>query len=163
VIPEGSSARSAISPTASETHNDDAMSYAGKRCVVWGGGLALLLTVGCASPNVYTRPTSAQISAADEAVRVARARGADRDTSAAPFLNSAERQLAEGRRSLEAGDNYSATWLLARAAADGELSQAMVERSRTENEANSTESQLTETRNAVMQPPPPPPPEPSRN
>jgi hypothetical protein len=129
----------------------------GKRGWVWGGGLALLWTVGCASPNVYTRPTTAQISAADEAVRVARARGADRDAKASPFLTSAERQLAEGRRALEVGDDRNATWLLARAAADGELSQAMVERSRMESEAASTENQLTETRSAVAQPPPPPP------
>jgi hypothetical protein len=90
-------------------------------------------------------------------VRVARARGADRDAKAAPFLTSAERQLAEGRRSMNAGDDRNATWQLARAAADGELSQAMVERSRMESEAASTESQLTETRSAVAQPPPPPP------
>jgi hypothetical protein len=133
------------------------MSYLGKRWVVGGGGLALLLTVGCASPNVYSRPTPAQISAAEEAVRVARARGADRDASAAPFLTSAERQLAESRRALGAGDDYAATWLLARAAADGELSQAMVERARMEGEAASTESQLNETRSAVPPPPPPSP------
>jgi hypothetical protein len=139
------------------------MSYVGNRGVVWGGGLALLLTVGCASPNVYTRPSPAQIGAADEAVRVARARGADRDDKARPFLTSAERQLAEGRRSLEEGDNRTATWLLARAAADGELSQAMAERSRMESEAATTESQLTETRSAVSQPPPPPPPAPSQS
>jgi hypothetical protein len=107
---------------------------------------------------VYTRPTAQQIGAAEEAVRVARARGADRDAHAAPFLGSAERQLTQGRRALEAGDNYAATWLLARAAADGELSQAMVDRSRVESEAGSTENQLNETRNAVTQPPPPPPP-----
>jgi hypothetical protein len=134
------------------------MSYVGKRGVVWGGGLALLLTVGCASPNVYTRPTAAQINAADESVRMARARGADHDEKAAPFLATAERQLAAGRRSLDDGDNRNATWLLARAAADGELSQAMAERSRLETEAATTESQLSETRNAVAQPPPPPPP-----
>jgi hypothetical protein len=134
------------------------MSYVGKRGVVWGSGLALLLTVGCASPNAYTRPTSQQIGAAEEAVRVARARGADRDTNAAPFLGAAERQLTQGRRALDEGDNYTATWLLARAAADGELSQAMVDRSRTESEAAGTENQLNETRNAVTQPPPPPPP-----
>jgi hypothetical protein len=133
------------------------MSYVGKRGVVWGGGLALLSIVGCASPNVYTRPTTAQIGAADEAVRVARARGADRDAKAAPFLTAAERQLGEGRRALDVGDDRNATWLLARAAADGELSQAMVERSRMEAEAASTESQLSETRSAVTQPPPPPP------
>src|SRR4051794_30543443 len=115
------------------------MSY-GNRCLVWGGGLALLVTVGCASPNAYTRPTSAQIGAAEEAVRVARARGADRDTNAAPFLGAADRQLAQGRRALDNGDNYAATWLLARAAADGELSQAMVDRSRVESEASSTEN-----------------------
>jgi hypothetical protein len=107
---------------------------------------------------VYTRPTAQQIGAAEEAVRVARARGADRDANAAPFLGSAERQLTQGRRALEAGDNYTATWLLARAAADGELSQAMVDRARMESEAGSTENQLNETRNAVTQPPPPPPP-----
>ena len=134
------------------------MSYVGKRSVVWGGGLALLLTVGCASPNVYTRPTPTQISAAQEAVQAARARGADRDQKAAPFLAMAERQLAAGRQAMDAGDNRSATWLLARAAADGELSQAVAERSRLETEAASSESQLTETRSAAAQPPPPPPP-----
>ena len=61
------------------------MSSVGKRCVGWGGGLALLLAVGCASSNVYTRPTAQQIGAAEEAVRVARARGADRDAHAAPL------------------------------------------------------------------------------
>jgi hypothetical protein len=134
------------------------MSSVGKRWVVWGGGLALLVTVGCASPNAYTRPTAQQIGAAEDAVRVARARGADRDTNAAPFLSAAERQLSEGRRAMDTGDNYAATWLLARAAADGELSQAMVDRSRMESEASSTENQLNETRTAVPQPPPPPPP-----
>jgi hypothetical protein len=114
--------------------------------------------VGCASPNAYTRPNAQQIGAAEEAVRVARARGADRDPNAAPFLGAAERQLMQGRRALDEGNNYGATWLLARAAADGELSQAMIDRSRMESEAASTENQLNETRTTVTQPPPPPPP-----
>jgi hypothetical protein len=133
--------------------------------VVWGGGLALLWAVGCASPNVYTRPSPGQISAAEDAVRAARHRGASKDPQAAPFLASAERQLAAGKRSLDEGDNRSATWQLARSAADGELSHAMTERARLEAEARTTESQLAETRASVPPPPPPaqaPPPPPAQ-
>ena len=118
------------------------MSYVGKGFVALGGGLALLWAVGCASPNVYMRPSPAQISAAEDAVRDARARGADHNAQAAPFLTSAERQLAAGKRSLNEGDDRNATWLLARAAADGQLSHAMTERARMESEARITESQL---------------------
>jgi hypothetical protein len=134
------------------------MSYVGKGCVAWGAGLALLWAVGCASPNVYTRPSPGQISAAEDAVNQAKARGADRDVKAAPFLNSAERQLAAGKRSLNEGDDRNATWLLARAAADGQLSHALTERDRLEREARTTESQLAETRSAGGNLPPPPPP-----
>ena|SRR5688572_2852708 len=134
------------------------MSYVGKRCVVWGGGLALLWAVGCASPNYYTRPSAGQISAAEEAVRTARARGANNNPQAAPFLTAAERQLAAGRESLDAGDDRNATWLLARAAVDGQLSHAMTERARMEEQARITENQLAETRANSAPPPPPPPP-----
>jgi hypothetical protein len=131
------------------------MSYVGKGCVALGGGLALLWAVGCASPNVYTRPSPAQISAAEDAVHAAKVRGADHNAQAAPFLASAERQLNAGKRSLNEGDDRNATWLLARAAADGQLSHAMTERARLEAEANTTERQLAETRG--NSPPPPPP------
>jgi len=137
------------------------MSYVGKRCVVWGGGLALLWAMGCASPNVYTRPSPGQISAAEDSVRAARSRGAQNDPQAAPFLASAERQLASGKRSLNEGDNRNATWLLARAAVDGQLSHAMTERSRMESAAKTTESWLAETRAGAVPPPPPPPPTPA--
>jgi hypothetical protein len=124
---------------------------------VWGGALALLgSVVGCASPNVYTRPSPAQIAAAEDAVHAARARGADGNTQAAPFLNAAERQLAAGKRSLDQGDDRNATWLLARAAADGELSHAIAEKARMESEAKITESQLAETRGGAPPPPAPP-------
>jgi Domain of unknown function (DUF4398) len=132
------------------------MSYVENRGMVWGGTLALLLTVGCASPNAYTRPSPEQISAAEDAVQKARARGAHQSPQAAPFMTAAERQLAAGRRSLNEGDNRNATWLLARAAADGDLSHAMVERQRLERDAQTAESQLNETR-AQSAPPPPPP------
>jgi uncharacterized protein DUF4398 len=141
------------------------MSYVGNRCVVWGGGLALLWAVGCASPNVYTRPSPGQISAAEDAVRAARDRGARQDPQAAPFLASAERQLSAGKRSLDEGDDRNATWLLARAAVDGQLSHAMTERARMEKEARTTESWLAETRASVPPPPPPgqaPPPPPAQ-
>jgi hypothetical protein len=115
--------------------------------------------MGCASPYAYTRPTSGQIAAAEDAVHTARARGAQNDSAAAPFLTSAERELAAGKRSLDQGDNRNATWFLARAAADGELSHAMATKARAEADAMTTESQLSETRNSAGAPPPPPPPE----
>jgi hypothetical protein len=132
-----------------------AMSYAANKVGI--AALALLgLGVGCASPNVYVRPTPAQIAAAEDAVRTARARGADTDPAAAPFLSAAERQLASGRHSLDLGDNYAATWLLARAAADGELSHALAEKSRQEAEAKTTEDQLARTRAEAARPTQPP-------
>jgi hypothetical protein len=146
------------------------MSQVGKRFGVTAGGMALLLgsVVGCASPYAYNRPTAGQIAAADNAVQAARARGADNDTTAAPFLHSAERQLASGKHSLDAGDNHDATWLLARAAADGQLSDALAARSREESEAKTTEEHLAQTRAEVANPaptpgapPPPPPPAPA--
>jgi hypothetical protein len=133
------------------------MSYVGLRGVVLGGGLALLWAVGCASPNVYTRPSPAQISAAEDAVRAARTRGAGNNAQAAPFLTSAERQLAAGKRSLNEGDDRNATWLLARAAVDGQLSHAVTERTRLEREAKITEDHLVETRGNAPPPPPPAP------
>jgi hypothetical protein len=130
------------------------MSYAGSKGRVRGGALALLVTMGgCAGPYVYTRPSTEQIASADEAVRVARAKGAETDPQAMPFFKAAERQLAAGKRSLEQGDDSAATFQLARAAADGELSQAMVEKSRQEREATVTEAQLAETRSQVAAPP----------
>jgi hypothetical protein len=128
------------------------MSYAGKKTVGIAGLAVLFLGLGCASEKVYMRPSPAQISAAEDAVRTARAHGADQDVNALPFLTSAERQLAAGRRSLELRDNYAATWLLARAAADGELSRAMADKSRQEAEAKTTEAQLAQTRGDLARP-----------
>src|SRR5438045_953513 len=95
-----------------------------------GGALALLGSWGCASPYAYTRPAPAQVASAEDAVNAARTQGADRDEHAAPFLTAAERELAMGKQSLANGDNRNATLLLARASADGELSHALVERTR---------------------------------
>jgi hypothetical protein len=86
------------------------------------------------------------IAAAEDSIRAARAKGAATDEKAAPFLISAERQLAAGKASLNQGDDRAATWLIARASADGELSHAMAERARQEEAARLTESQLTQTR-----------------
>jgi hypothetical protein len=129
------------------------MSYAGKRFgVVLGGAMALLGAVGCASPNVYSRPSPGMIAAAEDAVNAARAKGADRDGKAAPFLRSAERQMAAGKASMTEGDDRSATWLMARAAADGQLSHALIEKSRQESAASTTEAQLAETRSQAAKP-----------
>jgi hypothetical protein len=135
------------------------MSYVGKRFGVTAGGMALLLgtVVGCASPYAYNRPTAGQIAAADNAIQTARARGADSDASASPFFHSAERQMASGKRSLETGDNRNATWLLARAAADGQLSDALAARAHEESEAKATEEHLAQTRTEASAPAPTPP------
>jgi len=141
------------------------MSYEGRGLGWWGWAgavaavAALTAGAGCASPNVYVRPTTAQIAAAEDAVKVAREKGADRDERAAPFLRVAEEQLASGRKRLDQGDNRGATWLLARAAADGQLSQVMVDKSRMEAEAATTESQLAQTRSEAARLPPPPAPD----
>jgi uncharacterized protein DUF4398 len=136
------------------------MSHVGKLRVAAVRGCALAwlgLAVGCANINQYERPSPAQIAAAEDSIRNARAKGADGDERAAPFLTAAERQLNVGKQSLDLGDNRTATWSLARAAADGELSLALAERGRLEKEATTVESQLEETRNQTPAAPPPPP------
>lgn len=120
--------------------------------MVLGGALALLGAVGCASSSVYTRPSPGMIAAAEDAMNAARAKGADADGRAAPFLRAAERQLAAGKSSMEQGDNRNATWLVARAAADAQLSHALVEKSRQEGAARTTEAQLAQTRGEVPTP-----------
>jgi hypothetical protein len=115
--------------------------------VAWSG-LALLWIGGCASQN-YARPSSRQITDATASVWKARAHGAGADGRAAPFLTVAERELYAARRSLDAGHNRDANWMLARATVDGQLSEALLRRSLLERELARTESHLTEVRAAT--------------
>jgi hypothetical protein len=127
------------------------MSHVRNRIVAWSGGLALLWTWGCASQQ-HPRPSPQQISSAYQSVRTAWAQGAGGDQRAAPFLVAAERELQNGRRSLDAGQNRDANWSLTRAAVDGQLSQALVQRSRMERQVAQTESRLSEVRASMSTP-----------
>jgi hypothetical protein len=129
------------------------MSHVANRIVAWSGGLALLWIGGCASQQ-HPKPSSAQVSAAYHSVQAAWAKGAGSDERAAPFLRVAQRELASGYSSLNAGHNRDASWQLTRAAADGQLSQALVTRSRMEQEVARTESRLSATRAVTPSPAP---------
>lgn len=126
------------------------MSYAAKI----GGiaGLVLGCAVGCARQNDYVRPTSAQVVTAENAVNGARAAGAEKDRTAALFLAAADRELAQGKHGIERGDDRTAVWMLARAAADADLGHALADRIREEREAKKSEDQLAETRQQLARP-----------
>jgi hypothetical protein len=125
------------------------MSHVAKRIVAWSGGLALLWIGGCASQQ-HARPTPDQVNSAYQSVQKAWASGAGKDANAAPFLTVAERELSSGYYSMKAGDNRNATWHLARAAVDGQLSQAVLNRSRMAQEVARTEGRLSATRASMV-------------
>jgi hypothetical protein len=112
-----------------------------------GAAVALVTLVsGCASINSYQPPSTEQIAAAEAAVDAARKAGAVRSDLAVRQLREAEEQLATGKQAVQAGDNRTAVWSLAKAEADAELSQCASRQARQEAEAQKLEGQLAETR-----------------
>jgi len=114
------------------------------------GVAALALLVGCASTTT-TYWTAGQIAAAQNAVNNARAAGADRDPQAARHLRLAEDQLAAARERMNTDETRDAAWLLARAQADAELSQALQQEANVSAQAKLTEQQVEQARASSVQ------------
>jgi hypothetical protein len=113
------------------------------------------LAGGCAVQSgaaMYTRPTPSQVASAESTVSAAHSVGADQNSTAAPFLAAADRELANGKQHMNQGDNQSAHWMLQRAMADAELSRALVQRAHQEGEAKSSEAQLRQARETMARP-----------
>jgi hypothetical protein len=108
---------------------------------------ALLLGGACASTQTYWTP--AHVVAAESAVERARAAGAEQDPQAARQLNLAEGELQAARERMATGEDRDAGWLLARAQADGELSQALQLAAKATREALDAERELAAARGTM--------------
>ena len=115
-----------------------------------GGLLACVaaagLLGGCATAALYPPPTPGQIAAAEAAVTVARQEGQLGDPDTARHLRFAEQQLARAQQLAAVQDNRGATFVLARAQADAELSQALSRRAKAQADAAEAERVLEEAR-----------------
>jgi hypothetical protein len=135
--------------------------------------VALLTGPGCASaPAQQPRPSASQFAAAQAAVDVARRTATAQSQAPMQHLRAAESELVQARRLLQTGDNRGATWALARAQVDADLSRTLVRQAREEAEAQRLEGELALTRAEAARRPqepggpeptavPPPPPEPA--
>jgi hypothetical protein len=98
--------------------------------------------LGLASACAHAPVPSDQLAAAQANVARAEQMGADSNPDASYHLRLARQQLDEGKKLMDKKDNLEASYVLKRAAADGELAVAVAEYGNASTQAEQSRAQV---------------------